>query len=123
MTKEIRSLFLRLSTAKEIWDAVKQTYSVSQDASKAYQLHCEKLWQGFDVIEPCTMECTQDIERYTTMVNSLQLYVFLVGLDSHLDGVRGWILAIAPLPNLQAACAIVCAETNRQDAMLNVTLK
>ena len=29
MTKDIRSLFLRLSTAKEIWEAAKQTYSVS----------------------------------------------------------------------------------------------
>ncbi|KAH7857615.1 hypothetical protein Vadar_014598 [Vaccinium darrowii] len=36
MTKDIRSLFLRLSIVKEIWDAVKQTYLVSQDASKAY---------------------------------------------------------------------------------------
>lgn len=43
MTKDIRSLFLRLSTAKEIWETVKQTYSVEQDASKAYQLHCEEM--------------------------------------------------------------------------------
>ncbi|KAG5543252.1 hypothetical protein RHGRI_016105 [Rhododendron griersonianum] len=140
MTKDIRSLFLRLATAKEIWEAVKQTYSVSQDASKAYQLHCEvisvrqnggfvisffgklqKLWQEFDAIEPCTMECTRDIERFTTMVTSQRLYVFLAGLDSHLDGVRGQILATAPLPNLQTAYAIVCAEANRQDAMLNIT--
>ncbi|KAH7857197.1 hypothetical protein Vadar_010129 [Vaccinium darrowii] len=55
------------------------------------------------------------------MVNSLRLYVFLAGLDSHLDGVRGRILGTAPLPNLQAAYATVCAEANRQDAMLNVT--
>ncbi|XP_058214113.1 uncharacterized protein LOC131325723 [Rhododendron vialii] len=67
------------------------------------------------------MECTRDIERYTTMVTSQRLYVFLAGLDSHLDGVRGRILATAALPNLQAAYAIVCAEANRQDAMLNVT--
>ena len=119
MTKDIRSLFLRLSTAKKIWEAVKQTYSVSQDASKAYQLYCEvisvlqnegsvisyfgtlqKLWQEFDAIEPCTMKCTQDIERYTTMINSQRLYVFLAGLDSHVDGVRGCVLATTPLPNL-----------------------
>ncbi|KAG5563120.1 hypothetical protein RHGRI_005764 [Rhododendron griersonianum] len=55
------------------------------------------------------------------MVTSQRLYVFLAGLDSHLDGVRGRILATAPLPNLQAAYAIVCAEANRQDAMLNIT--
>ena len=126
MTKDIRSLLLRLSTAKEIWVGAKQTYSVSQDASKSYKLYCEvnyvcqnggsvisyfeklqKLWQEFDAIEPCTMECTQDIERYTTMVNSQRLYVFLAGLDSHLDGVHGRVLATTPLPHLQVAYAIV----------------
>ena len=55
------------------------------------------------------MECTRDIERYTTMVNSQRLYVFLAGLDSHLDGVRGRVLATTPLLNLQVAYAIVCA--------------
>lgn len=140
MIKDIRSLFLRLSTTKEIWEAAKQTYSISQDASKAYQLYCEvisvrqnggsvisyfgklqKLWQEFNAIEPCTMECTKDIERYSIMVNSQRLYVFLAGLDSHLDGVRGLVLATTPLPNLQVAYAIVCAEANRQDAMLGMT--
>ena len=132
MTKHIMSLFLRLSTAKEIWEAAKQAYSVIQDASKAYQLYCEvifvhqnggsvisyfgtlqKLWQEFDTIEPCTMECTRDIERYTTMVNSQRLYIFLAGLDYHLDGVRGRVLVTTPLPNLEVAYAIVCAEANR----------
>ena len=55
------------------------------------------------------------------MVNSQRLYVFLAGLDSHLDGVRGRVLATTPLPNLQVAYAIVCAEADRQDAMLGVT--
>lgn len=140
MTKDIRSLFLRLSTAKEIWESVKQTYSVSQDASKAYQLYFEvisirqnggsvisyfaklqKLWQEFDAIEHCTMECTNDIEKYTTKVNSQRVYVFLAGLDSHLDGVRGRVLATTPLPNIQVVYATVCAEANRQDAMLGGT--
>lgn len=34
MTKDIRSLFLRLATTKEIREVVKQMYCVSQDASK-----------------------------------------------------------------------------------------
>ena len=70
MTKNIRSLFLCLSTTKEIWEAAKQTYSVSQDVSNSYQLYCEgiyvrqnggyvisyfgklqKLWHEFDAIE------------------------------------------------------------------------
>ncbi|PNX72945.1 beta-galactosidase [Trifolium pratense] len=138
MTKEIRSLFIRLATAKEIWDTAKETYSVEQDASKAYQLHREvistqqnggsvityfaklqRLWQEYDSINNCTMECTKDVEKYNKMVNSQRVYVFLAGLDSHLDGVRGRILATTPLPNVQSVYATVCAEANRQETMLN----
>ncbi|KAB5511182.1 hypothetical protein DKX38_030168 [Salix brachista] len=137
MNKDIRSIFLRLPTAKEIWDMAKQTYSVSQDASKSYQLYCEvisvrqngssviyywgklqKLWQEMDAIDDCAMSCKADIEIYTTKVNSQRVYIFLAGLDSSLDGVRGRVLATVPLPNLQVTYAMVCAEANRQDAMM-----
>jgi hypothetical protein len=140
MTKDVRYLFIRLATAKEIWESVKQTYSVNQDASRAYQLHCEvistrqnggsvisffgklqRLWQEFDAITNCTMECTKDVETYTKMQNSQRVYVFLAGLDSHLDGVRGRVLSTIPLPNIQSVYAIVCAEANRQEAMLGST--
>ena len=101
MTKDIRSLFLHLGTTKKIWNVVKQTYSVDQDASKAYQLHCEvmsirqngesiifyfgklqKIWQQLDDIDDCTMECTSDIIKYTAKVNAQHVYIFLAGLDS-----------------------------------------
>ncbi|KAJ8640033.1 hypothetical protein MRB53_016727 [Persea americana] len=140
MNKEIRSIFLRLSTAKEIWDMAKQTYSVSQDASKSYQLYYEviyvrqnggsivsywgqlqKLWQEIDAIDDCAMKCKADIEIYTTRVNSQRVYTFLAGLDSQLDGVRGRVLATVPLPNAQIAYAMVCAKANRQNAMMGGT--
>ncbi|GMP41308.1 hypothetical protein CsSME_00011461 [Camellia sinensis var. sinensis] len=112
MTNEIRSLFLQLPTAKEIWEAVQSTYAVEQDASKAYQLHCEKLWQELDAIEGCSMDCFADILKYTTKVNSQRVYIFLAGLDPQLDGVRGRILATKPLPNIHTVYATVCAEAN-----------
>lgn len=137
MTKDIRSLFIRLATAKEIWDTIKETYSVNQDASRAYQLYREiisthqnggsviiyfgklkRLWQEYDAIANCTMECTKDVEKYNTTVNSQRVYIFLAGLDSHLDGVHGRVLATTPLPSVQVVYAIVCAEANRQEAML-----
>ena len=52
------------------------------------------------------------------MVNFQRVYVFLAGLGSHLDGVRGRILATTPLPNVQSVYATVCAEANCQEAML-----
>jgi transposase InsO family protein len=140
MTKDVRSLFIRLPTAKKIWESVKETYSVSQDASKAYQLYCkvisikqdggfivsyfaklQKLWQEIDAIENCTMECTKDVETYTNKLNAQRVYIFLAGLDTHLDGVRGRILATIPLPGIQTVYANVCVEANRQEAMLSAT--
>nr|KYP74868.1 Retrovirus-related Pol polyprotein from transposon TNT 1-94 [Cajanus cajan] len=137
MTKDVRSLFIRLPTAKKILDSIKETYSVSQDASKAYQLYCEvisvkknggsiisyfaklqKLWQEIDEIEKCTMECSKDVETYTNKLNGQRIYIFLAGLDSNLDGVRGRILATIPLSNIQTVYANVCVEANRQEAML-----
>ncbi|KAG5524564.1 hypothetical protein RHGRI_031284 [Rhododendron griersonianum] len=97
MTKDIRSLFLRLSTAKEIW---------------------EKIWQELDDIDACIMECANDIAIYTTKVNSERVYKFLAGLDPHLDGVQGRVLSTNPLLDIQAAYAMVCSEANCQDAML-----
>ncbi|KAH7843911.1 hypothetical protein Vadar_022246 [Vaccinium darrowii] len=124
-------------SAKDIWEAVKNTYSVDQDASKAYQLHCEvipvrqnggsiisyfgklqKIWQELDDIDDCFMECANDIVIYTTKVNSERVYKFLAGLDPHLDRVRGRVLSTKPLPGIQAAYAMVCAKANHQDAML-----
>ena len=43
----------------------------------------------------------------------------MAGLDSHLNAVRGHILATTPLPNFQSVYATVCAEANHQEAMLD----
>lgn len=129
MTKDIRSLFLRLAMTKEIWEAVQQTYSVDRDASKVYQLRCkvffvrqnggsvisyfsklQKIWQELDDIDACVMACATDIATYTTKVNSQRVCMFLAGLDPQLDGVRGRVLATKPLPNVPAVYAMVCAE-------------
>lgn len=52
------------------------------------------------------------------MVNSQQVYVFLIGLDSHLDRVCAHILTTTLLPNVQSVYATVYIEANRQEAML-----
>ena len=67
------------------------------------------------------MEQANDIEKYATKVNSQCVYVFLASLDSHLDGVYDHFLATIPLPSLQIAYAMVCAEVNCQNAMLGET--
>ena len=111
---------------------MQQTYSVNQDASRSYQLYHEvistqengssvityfgklqRLWLEYDTITNRTMECPKDVEKYNDMINYQRVYVFLAGLDSHLDAVHGHIHAITPLPNVQSVYATVCAEANR----------
>jgi len=47
------------------------------------------------------MECPKDVEKYNNMINYERVYVFLAGLDTHLDAVHDRILATTPLPNVQ----------------------
>lgn len=71
MKKDIRSLFLRLGTTKGIWDAVKRTYSVEQDASKAYQLHCKvmPIWQNGESIISYFGKLQKDLALYYGVCN------------------------------------------------------
>ncbi|XP_021811957.1 uncharacterized protein LOC110758528 [Prunus avium] len=137
MTRNLRAIFLSLSTAKEVWDAVTQTYSIGKDASKLYELRCKALatrqngtslsdyygtlqliWQEIDVLRPSKMKCSDDVAARTTEISNERLYDFLAGLDHHLDRIRGQVLAEDPLPSVQAAYAQVCSEANRQATML-----
>ena len=38
MTSNVRTVFLRLPTAHDVWDAVFQTYFIGKDASQMYEL-------------------------------------------------------------------------------------
>ena len=67
------------------------------------------------------MECSKDVKTYTDKLNAQLVYIFLAGLDSHLDGVHGRILATIPLPSIQIVYANVCIEENIQEAMLSGT--
>ncbi|XP_048230024.1 uncharacterized protein LOC125370098 isoform X2 [Ricinus communis] len=98
--------------------------SIWQDGESiiSYFGKLQKIWQQFDDIDDCTMECTIDITKFTAKVNAQRVYIFLAGLDSQLDGVRGRVLATRPLPNIQSVYAVVCAEANQQLAMIGGTL-
>ena len=64
------------------------------------------------------MECENDIMKYTTKVDAQRVYLFFLGLDFQLDGVRGRILATKPLSKIQSVYALVCVKANRQGVML-----
>ncbi|XP_070680768.1 uncharacterized protein [Malus domestica] len=137
MTRDVRAIFLRLSTAKDVWDAVTQTYSIEKDASKLYELRRQALatrqngeplsayygklqqtWQEIDFLRPGKLKCADDIATRETEISEERLYYFLAGLDPHLDHVRSQVLTQTTLPSVRAAYALVNAEASRQTIML-----
>ncbi|XP_070673139.1 uncharacterized protein [Malus domestica] len=137
MTRDVRAIFLRLSTAKDVWDAVIQTYSIEKDASKLYELRrqalatrqngeplsayygkLQQIWQEIDFLRPGKLKCADDIATRETEISEERLYDFLAGLDPHLDHVRSQVLTQTTLPSVRAAYALVNAEASRQTIML-----
>nr|XP_028964397.1 uncharacterized protein LOC114827048 isoform X2 [Malus domestica] len=137
MTRDVRAIFLRLSTAKDVWDAVTQTYSIEKDASKLYELRRQALatrqngeplsayygklqqtWQEIDFLRLGKLKCADDIATRETKISEERLYDFLAGLDPHLDYVRSQVLTQTTLPSVRAAYALVNVEASRQTIML-----
>uniref|UniRef100_A0A6N2NFK5 Retrotransposon gag domain-containing protein n=1 Tax=Salix viminalis TaxID=40686 RepID=A0A6N2NFK5_SALVM len=88
--------FIRYDTAKQVWDAIKQTYSDGADEAKIYDLHrrsfimrqagasvakyyseLTEIFQELDQLNPSTMEHPSDIEIRRKEVDRLRVYIFL----------------------------------------------
>ncbi|RVW93089.1 Retrovirus-related Pol polyprotein from transposon TNT 1-94 [Vitis vinifera] len=107
MNNDIGENFLLFGTAKDIWDAAKETYSSSENTSELFQVesalhdfrqgeqsqHTGKLW---------TKETVQVLPR----------------LNRELDDVRGRIMGIKPLPSLREAFSEVRREESRKKVMM-----
>lgn len=119
MTNEIGENFLYYDTAKEMWDAVKETYSNVDNTSAVFEIKSilhdlrqgdvsvteyfntlSRHWQQLDIYEEVEWSCTEDKKRYKELVEKDRIYKFLLGLNPELDEVRGRILGTKPLPKL-----------------------
>ena len=128
--------FIRYDTTKQVWDAIKQTYSDGADEAKIYDLHkrsfimrqvgasvakyyseLTEIFQELDQLNPSTMEHPSDIEIRRKDVDRLRVYIFLAGLDNNFDQIRGEILRMEPKPELEAVYAHIKRESNRQGTM------
>jgi stress response protein SCP2 len=64
------------------------------------------------------MECVSDIQKYNTLLQEDQVYVFLDRLDDRLDKIRIDVLQLQPFPTVEQAYAYVRREDTRQSVML-----
>lgn len=137
MLPEISDTCMFLSTAKEIWDTIQQTYSKVRDAAQIYEIKTkisttkqrthtvteyasllQSLWQEIDHCQCIEMHCSQDSIALKRFVEKDRIYDFLAGLNSEFDAVRVQILGKDDLPSLNETISIIRAEEGRRSVML-----
>ncbi|KZV57627.1 hypothetical protein F511_03087 [Dorcoceras hygrometricum] len=137
MEPPIGRTYLFLPTAKDIWEAVRETYSDLENSSQIYDLktrlwnskqgeksvieyynEMRALWQELDLCYEDDWECKNDSVKYHKRMEIDRVFVFLAGLNRELDEVRGRILGRIPLPSLGEVFAEVRREEGRRRVML-----
>ena len=137
MNNEIGENFLLYSTAKEIWDAAKETYSSSENTSELFEVESHlhdlrqgessvtiyfntlsRYWQQLDLFEVHHWKCTEDESQYKKIVEKKRVFQFLLGLNKDLDDVRGRVLSTRPLPTIREAFSEVRREESRKRVMM-----
>ena len=129
MTTEVGENFLLYKTAKEIWDAARETYSSSENTSELFEVETRlhdlrqgeltvtqyfntltRYWQHLDMFEIYSWKCPDDSALYKKIVEQKRTFKFLLGLNKDLDEVRGRIMGIKPLPTIREAFSEVQRE-------------
>ncbi|RVW85170.1 Retrovirus-related Pol polyprotein from transposon TNT 1-94 [Vitis vinifera] len=137
MNNDIGENFLLFGTAKDIWDATKETYSSSENISELFQVESAlhdfrqgeqsvtqyyntltRYWQQLDLFETHSWKCSDDAATYRQIVEQKRLFKFFLGLNRELDDVRGRIMGIKPLPSLREAFSEVRREESRKKVMM-----
>lgn len=138
MVPSIRRTYLFLPTAKDVWDAVRETYSDSENSSQFFEIKSKlwqlkqgdrevteyymemvALWQELDLSTEEDWDCPGDCVRYRKKLENERVFEFLAGLHRNLDDVRGRVLGRRPLPSTREVFAEIRREESRRRVMLN----
>ena len=111
MQPEINQTYLFLSTAKEIWDAISQTYSKIGITTQVYELKCQihatkqgswsiieyynklqSLWLELDHYQHIEMVVAKEATRLKKIMEQERVFEFLTSLNPELNQVRVQIL-------------------------------
>ena len=137
MTTEVGESFLLYRTAKEIWEAARETYSSTENTSALFEIETRlydlrqgdlsvtqyfnmltRYWLQLDMYEVYSWKCPDDSTLYRKIVEQKRTFRFLLGLNKDLDEVRGRIMGIKPLPTIREAFAEVRREESRKKLMM-----
>jgi len=111
MQPDVSRNYMFLSTAREIWEVAKQTYSKVQDVSVIYEVKTKisstkqggmtvteyynsmnGLWLELDQYQKIKMVCSADAATLNKIMERNRIVEFLAGLNSVFDQVRVQIL-------------------------------
>ncbi|KAL5723468.1 hypothetical protein ACHQM5_006866 [Ranunculus cassubicifolius] len=136
MTPEIMKRYIRLATAREIWNAVSKAFYDGADELQVFVLNQRafsakqngrtlstyygelvEIFGELDHRDKVIMESEKDVESYRKSVQRQRVHIFLAGLDGEFEQVRGEILRKEPVPELEPCYALVRRESVRRSKM------
>ena len=104
MLPEISGTCVFLPTAKDIWEAIWQTYSKVRDVAQVYEIkikttttkqggrsiaeyanQLKNLWQKMDHYRCIKMKCSDDAAIQKDFIEKDRIYDFLAGLKAEFD--------------------------------------
>ena len=97
-----------------------QTCELLQEGTSVTQYfnYLKKLWQELDLFNNQQWHDPTDAKIYKKTLAKERIYDFLAGLNPSLDDVRGRILSLKPLPDIDEIFADVWREENIKQVML-----
>jgi hypothetical protein len=132
MEPHLIGLFIDLSSAKEIWDSVTQTFYDGVDESQFYELRCKatrtkqnghpvnlyyaelnSVWQEIDKRRPIKMICAADLRTRQEEIQKDRIYDFIAGLDEVFDSIRSDLLRKISIPSIEECFNTIQREAQR----------
>ena len=120
-----------LPTAKDVGDAIRETYSDVKNASQIFEIKTRLwqikqgdrevteyntemlgLWQVLDLSCEEEWECMKDNVRFKKKMENKRVFEFLTGLNRELDDVRSKVLNRRSLPSIRGAAKGKHEESN-----------
>ncbi|KAJ9556712.1 hypothetical protein OSB04_011326 [Centaurea solstitialis] len=133
MLPEISDTMMFMDNAKDIWNAVQETYSKAKDAAQVYEVkvktmaakqgsttvteyanQLKSLWQELDHYRVIKTKCPTDAAILRNFIEQDRVYDFLVGLNSEFDQVRVQILGKPEVPGFNEVVAVIRSEESRR---------
>ncbi|QHN82950.1 uncharacterized protein DS421_20g700340 [Arachis hypogaea] len=137
MEEDISSNYMYYTTAKELWDSVKEMYSDLESKSQIYELTLKareiqqgsdnvtkyfhtlkRVWQDVDHFNNYKWNSAADAKHHQQTVEEGRIFQFLVGLNMELDEVRGRIIVRAILSSIGEVFAKIRREKTRRAVMI-----